>query len=357
MNAAQLRASLAQSLVAGFDRVEDAETLAAGHGLGGVILFARNIEEPEQVWRQNRRLRQAAAAAGRPPLMVMVDQEGGSVARLKAPFRDGPGFQELGAAGNADLLRAQGAALGRQLVAAGFNWDLAPVLDVHAVAGGVQERRSLGADPARVAELGAAFIAGMQATGCLACAKHFPGLGRTTLDTHRERPQVDLSRAELETVELPPFRRAAAEGVAGVMVCHAVFTALDPGRPASLSPAVIQGLLRGELGYGGLVLSDDLEMGAVAAELTPAEAAVAAYLAGCDLLLICRRWEYALEALDRLTELALAGEIPAERIEAGAWRIARAKAGLPPQPELAELQELLRTVRPSIQGRRQPSSF
>ncbi|MFH1061188.1 MAG: beta-N-acetylhexosaminidase [Pseudomonadota bacterium] len=344
MNPAQVRASLAQSLVAGFERIEDAETLVARHGLGGVILFARNIESPEQVWRLNHHLRQTAVKAGHPPLMVMVDQEGGSVARLKAPFRDGPGFQELGAAGNAESLRAQGAALGRQLIAAGFNWDLAPVLDVHAVPGGVQEKRSLGADPERVAELGAAFIVGMQATGCLACAKHFPGLGRTTLDTHRERPSVGLSRAELEAVELPPFRRAAAAGVAGVMVCHAVFSALDPLNPASLSPAVVQDLLRGELGYDGLVLTDDLEMGAVAAELDPAEAAVRAYLAGCDLLLICRRWEYALQALERLTALALAGAISPERIAAGAWRISRVKAGLPPQPDLAALQTLLSLV-------------
>ncbi len=345
MTRSELRLLLAQSLVVGFEGQSmgpEVRRLVAEHGLGGVILFARNIEGPEQVWGLNRDLCAAAAGAGRPPLMVMVDQEGGPVARLKAPFTDGPSFQELGLSCDTARLRAQGARMGSELLAAGFNWDLAPVLDVHGVAGGVQERRSLGSDPVWVAELGAAFIEGMQAAGCLACAKHFPGLGRTTLDTHRERPRVGLSRAELDALELPPFRRAVDAGVAGVMICHAVFQALDPLHPASLSPAVIGGLLRGELGYEGLVLSDDLEMGALAADLDPAQAAVRAYLAGCDLLLICRNWHFALEALESLVELAEDGRIPAERLEQGRRRIARAKAGLAAGPgSLGALQSLL----------------
>ncbi|MCA1906524.1 MAG: beta-N-acetylhexosaminidase [Desulfarculus sp.] len=339
MNRESLRQILAQSLVVGFDDPDQAEELVAVHGLGGVILFARNIDNPRQVWAQNVRLHRAARQAGHPPLLVMVDQEGGVVARLKAPFTDGPGLPELAQAGDPERLRAQGARMGAELLAAGFNWNLAPVLDVHAVEGGVQEQRSLGRDPERVAELGAAFIRGVQATGCLACAKHFPGLGRTTLDTHRDRPRVDLDLAALESLELIPFRRAIREGVAGVMVCHAVYERLDPDHPASLSAEVIQVLLRQRLGYGGLVLSDDLEMGAVLADLDPATAAVRAYLAGCDLLLVCRNWRFALTALDQLVDLALAGEIPPRRVEAGAWRIARVKAGLPPPPE--ELDPLL----------------
>lgn len=345
MNRQQIRQTLAQSLVVGFEGAwagPESLALVGEHGLGGVILFSRNVEDPEQVWRLNRDLCQAAHLASRPTPFVMVDQEGGSVARLRAPFTDGPGFEELGRTGDATSLRDLGARLGAELTAAGFNWDLAPVLDVHAVAGGVQQRRSLGSDPARVAELGAAFIGGMQQKGCLACAKHFPGLGRTTLDTHRERPRVDLARADLEAVELVPFARAIRAGVAGIMVCHAVFESLDPDQPASLSPLVIEGLLRQEMGYQGLVLSDDLEMGALAADLDPAGAAVAAYLAGCDLLLICKHWDYALQALERLVDLALEGQIPPERIAQGAQRIARAKSGLHPGPgPLAHLRGLL----------------
>ncbi len=338
------RAMLAQSLVVGLPGPVAGErelSLVGGEGLGGVILFGRNLESPAQIWELNYRLRRAAAEADRPTLFVMVDQEGGSVARLHEPFCDGPDLAELGGAGLGEL-KAHGGRLGRQLAAAGFNWNLAPVLDVHAMEGGVMARRSLGSDPRRVAEQGAALIAGQQEAGCLACAKHFPGLGRTTADTHHERPRVPLSRAELEAVELVPFRRAVAEGVAGIMVCHAVFEALDPERPASLSEPVIGGLLRGELGYEGLVLSDDLEMGAVAAELDPAEAAVQAYLAGCDLVLVCHRPELALAALDRMVALAEAGDIPPERLWAGYERIKRVKEDLAPLPgDLGELAAAL----------------
>ncbi|KMY66771.1 hypothetical protein AAU61_16015 [Desulfocarbo indianensis] len=338
------RAILAQSFVVGIPgpQAGDRELRLAGHeGLGGVILFKRNVESPAQVWELNYRLRRAAAEAERPPLFIMVDQEGGSVARLHEPFCDGPGLSELGRARPFEL-RAHGALLGRQLTAAGFNWNLAPVMDVHAVAGGIMQRRSLGSDAERVAKLGAAFILGQQEAGCLACAKHFPGLGRTTADTHRERPRVALSRRDLEEVELIPFRRAAEVGVSGVMVCHAVFESLDDSSPASLSPAVIEGLLRKEIGYQGLVLSDDLEMGAVAAELEPDQAAVRAYLAGCDLVLVCHRAELALQALDRLTALAEAGEISQERIWASHHRIQAAKNRLAALPEsLSQLSAVL----------------
>jgi len=335
MNSSDLRGALAQALVvgiAGAEATEEELRLFSEYGLGGVILFARNVKGPEQVWELNQSLRQAAAEAGRPPLFVMVDQEGGSVARLKAPFTDGPDFRDLGENAGPKELMAHGARLGRELVAAGFNWNLAPVLDVHAIEDGVMQRRSLGGEPERVAELGAAFIQGLQSSGCLSCAKHFPGLGRTTLDTHREKPVVALSRHDLEGLELIPFRRAVAENVAGIMVCHAVFKALDPLNPASLSPAVVQGLLREDLGFEGLILTDDLEMAAISASGDPAQAAVAAYLAGCDLLLICHHARFALNALDMLMGMAKEGRISPRRIRSGMDRVLAAKKKLNPLP-------------------------
>jgi beta-N-acetylhexosaminidase len=344
MNRRAVLNSLAQSMVVGVPGLEAGSeelALVAEHGLGGIILFARNVESPAQVWRLCYDLRRAAAEAERPSLLMLVDQEGGSVARLGEPFTHGPDMAELGGR-DEDFLAAHGARLGRELVAAGFNWDMAPVLDVHAIPGGVMARRSLGGDPARVAALGAAFIRGMQGAGCLACAKHFPGLGRTTRDTHLERPVVNLSRPELEAVEWPPFAAAARAGVAGVMICHAVYTALDPERPASLSAKVIQGVLRGELGYAGMVLSDDLEMGAVAGGMEPDQAAVEAYLAGCDLVLICHRPELALAALERLADLVMAGEIDPALVADKARRIVRLKQGLEPlPPDLHVLREAL----------------
>jgi beta-N-acetylhexosaminidase len=329
------RSILAQSFVVGIPGAAASDRdlrLVGAEGLGGIILFSRNVESPVQVWELNYRLRRAALEADRLPLLVMVDQEGGSVARLHEPFCDGPDMAELGSA-SADELRAHGTQMGRELTAAGFNWNLAPVLDVHAVDGGIMARRSLGPDPERVAELGAALIAGLQEAGCLACAKHFPGIGRTTADTHKVRPRVGLSRKQLESMELIPFRRAASQGVAGVMICHAVFEALDPERPASLSKPVITGLLREEIGFSGITLSDDLEMGALAAELEPDQAAVQAYMAGCDIVLICHRAELALSALDELVAMAEAGDIPQERLWATYNRIQAAKSGLEPLPD------------------------
>jgi beta-N-acetylhexosaminidase len=182
----------------------------------------------------------------------------------------------------------------------------------------------------------------MQAAGCLACAKHFPGLGRTTKDTHREKPVVGLSRPEMEGMELVPFNRAVAEKAAGIMVCHAVFTALDPLNPASLSPAVVGGLLRGEMEYDGLILTDDLEMAAVSAGRDPAQAAVSAYLAGCDLLLICHHPRFALEALEVLVRMAKEGRLNQKRIQEGLDRVLAAKSKLAPLPgPLAGLTRLL----------------
>ena len=327
----EVRSALAQSFVVGVPGPKagpDELKLFGKHGLGGVIHFARNVEDPKQIWRLNYDLRLAAQKAGRPPLFVMVDQEGGSVARLKGDFTHRPDLAEMGETGDEAALKRHGAAMGRELSAAGFNWNLAPVMDVHAIEHGVMARRSLGSTPEAVSRLGRAFIKGMQARGVLACAKHFPGLGRTTLDTHREKPVVNLDLDELRAMELLPFAAAMQGGVAGIMVCHAVFTALDAKNPASLSARAVDGFLRGEMGWGGAVLTDDLEMGAVAADLDPAAAAVKAYLAGCDLLLICHHPEMALEALDLLCGLAEQGEIPPERIARGHARLAALKRGL-----------------------------
>ncbi len=345
INEADVRATIAQSMVIGLEGPEPTNreySLVGDTGLGGVILFSRNIESPAQVWSMNYRMRQAAGMREKPPLLVMVDQEGGSVARLHAPFVDGPDLCDMADKSPEDLYE-HGRRIGAQLFTAGFNFNLAPVVDAHAIPGGIMARRSLGQDPAKVGKLAAAFIRGQQSAGCLACAKHFPGLGRTTADSHKDRPLVSLAMEELKDVELPPFRAAIEAGVAGVMVCHAVFQAIDPDNPASISEKVIGGVLRGELGYAGLVISDDMEMGALAAQgLTPAEAAVKAYLAGCDLILMCHTPDAALEALERLTDMVMGGEVDPMVLREKASRILAAKKPLSHNPPHAsELMKVL----------------
>lgn len=335
---------LAQSLVMGIEGLAASEeelALVSDPGVGGVILFSRNYQNPEQLWRLTSELRRAAALAGRPPLLVMVDQEGGSVVRLGPPFMEAPDFKDKAKEGVKGLL-AYGRAMARELEAAGVNWNLAPVLDVHLIPGGIMETRSLGSDPRQVAKLGRAFINGLHQGGCLACAKHFPGLGRTLADTHQERTRVGLSRQELEKVELVPFVEAMVAGVDGVMVSHAVYEDLDPYQPASLSAVVVQGLLRSQLGWRGVVLSDDLEMGAIAGGMVVPQAAVMAFQAGCDLLLICHQHDLLRSALEQLTMACEDGRISPERLEASQRRLGALKYSLAPlPPDLDQLRRLL----------------
>jgi beta-N-acetylhexosaminidase len=336
----EVRAQLAQSLIVGCPGLEmdsfTGELIAAG--VGGVILFAANYASPLQLWNLTNQLQEAARQAGRPGLFIMVDQEGGSVARLKAPFTHECDFSAFRQSAEEDMY-AYGRRIGRELTGAGINWNLAPVVDVNLRPEGIMARRSLGHDPVKVGKLAGAYIKGLRAAGCMACAKHFPGLGRTDADTHKLAVSVDLSLKELARMELKPFRAAVAAGVDGVLVSHAVFRALDPDYPSSLSPLVIEGLLRGECAFERLVLSDDLSMGAV--PLAPDLAAAAAYQAGTDLLLLCRGAAYAEAALDLLTEEYKKGRISQARLSAGSRRIGKAKAYLPGNTSYEDLMKIL----------------
>jgi beta-N-acetylhexosaminidase len=274
-------------LAVGFDGTTlpgDVVALAEEAGLGGVILFARNCPCLETVLE----LAAAARALG-PDVLLLVDHEGGRVHRLPAPFTRFPPAGAIGRAGDPALAAAVARAMARELRAAGFDSGLAPVLDCltdprNAVIGD----RAYGADPEVVAACGVAFVEAAQAEGLVPVAKHFPGHGRTPVDSHRELPEVEATRGELERVELLPFRRALAAGCPAVLVAHVRYPALDGTWPASLSPAVVRELLRGELGFEGLVVSDDLEMQAVAARWGVGGAAARFLAAGGDLALVCR---------------------------------------------------------------------
>jgi beta-N-acetylhexosaminidase len=307
-------------------------------GVGGIILFAANYASPFQLWNLTWQLQETARRAARPRLFIMVDQEGGSVARLKAPFTHEHDFSSFRQSGEEDMY-AYGRQIGRELTGAGINWNLAPVVDVNLWPEGIMARRSLGNDPVRTGKLAGAYIRGLRAAGCMACAKHFPGLGRTDTDTHKLAVSVELGLKELAAIEFKPFRAAIKAGVDGVLVSHAIFRALDPDRPSSLSPLVIEGLLRRKWAFEGLVLSDDLSMGAV--PLPPAQAAAAAYRAGTDLLLLCRSAQHAPRVLDLLAEEYKEGIISRDRLGAGIRRIAKAKAALPGNTGYEELMKIL----------------
>jgi beta-N-acetylhexosaminidase len=253
-----------QRLMAGFQGTEfnaTLERLITGLNLGGLILFKRNAAHPEQIARLCRSAQDCARACGLPPLLIAIDQEGGPVARLGPPFTRFAGNPAMEDEADADRFAAITAA---ELAAVGITMNLAPVVDV-APDGfpSVMAGRVFRGGPERVARLGCAVIEGLQRRGIMAVAKHFPGIGRTTLDSHQERPVLEADLAALEAFDLIPFQAAVDCEVAGIMLAHILYPGLDPDWPASLSKRIVKRLLRRRMRYAGIVMTDDLEMGAI----------------------------------------------------------------------------------------------
>ncbi len=323
-----VRQSAGQVLVVGYSTGDPPSLILDALGndsLGGVILFERNLADGP--WGAARQIRQIAAASATTPL-VAIDQEGGRVQRLKAPVLELPPMRELGDRDDVELTRRAARALGRQLAAIGFNVDFAPVLDVATNdANRVIGDRSFGADPHLVARHGVAFARGLADAGVLACGKHFPGHGDTVEDSHFELPALPHDMERLEAVELVPFR-AARGAVGSVMTAHIVFQALDPARPATLSRRIVTGVLRESLGYDGLIVSDDLEMKAIADHWPTGQAAVEAIRAGCDVLLICATVALVDEARDALVLEAQRDETFAKRLIEASERVRAVRASL-----------------------------
>jgi beta-N-acetylhexosaminidase len=288
MSPSALRRQIGQLLIAGFDGHQlpvELVTLAREFGLGGVILFARNIVDPEQVAEL---CFDASRLMPELPLWVSVDQEGGRVARLQAPFTRWPPMATLGRSGDVRLAERFARAMAAELKAVGITLDYTPVLDIltnpkNPVIGD----RALAETAEDVARLGSGIIRTLQAEGVAACGKHFPGHGDTSTDSHHELPLVEHPIERLRQVEFVPFRAAIKAEVATIMTAHVLLPALDEERPASLSPRIVQTLLREELGYQGVIISDDLEMKAIANEFAVPAAGVLAIQAGCDAMLIC----------------------------------------------------------------------
>jgi beta-N-acetylhexosaminidase len=225
------------------------------------------------------------------PALIAVDQEGGVVQRMRAPATQWPPMMAhdgLEAPDDERTAEQVGRAVGDELRAVGFDIDFAPVLDIHTNPNNpIIGDRAFGREPETVAQRALAFARGLDAAGILACGKHFPGHGDTDTDSHLELPRVDHPWERLERVELAPFRAAAAARLPMIMTAHVVFPVLDPTRPATLSEQVVTGLLREKLGFEGVIVSDDLDMKAIAAHLGAGEAAIRAIRAGCDVLLLC----------------------------------------------------------------------
>jgi beta-N-acetylhexosaminidase len=333
-----------QLLFTGFDGVElpeDIARLIATGRIGGVVLFARNIGDPEQLRRLTAALH--ASAPEDAPLLIAIDQEGGRVQRLRTPWTEWPPMRRVGDADDPELTGAVARALALELLDPGIGLDFAPCVDVDTNPDNpVIGDRSFGRDAARVAIHTGHFVRAMQAAGVSACAKHFPGHGDTSCDSHVELPRLDHDLERLRAVELPPCAAAIDAGVASVMTAHVLIPAIDAVRPATLSPDVLA-ILREELGFDGVVFSDDLEMKAVADRYRP-EALIAGCLeAGVDAVVVrgdVGLREQVLQSLEHASDVRL--EHPLRRIIDLKQRFAgpretepslQAAASPPPYPE------------------------
>jgi beta-N-acetylhexosaminidase len=312
-----------QLMLAGYsgtDAHQAAAELVEGLGVGGIILFADNVTSPFHARSVTAILR---GGAGEVPLMIAVDHEGGDVNRFGPPVTHLPEAWAIGTTGDPALARAAGGVAGEELLAMGIGVDLAPVLDVNdEPTNPVIGHRAFGADAAVVTEMGLAFAEGVADEGVVPVAKHFPGHGHTTTDSHVELPVVTRDRDDLERIDIAPFRAAINDGIEMVMTAHVVYTALDPDVPATLSRPILTGLLREELGFDGVIVTDSLSMAAVARGQDPGRVALRAVKAGADLVLV--QTDVRL-VRDALLAAVRSGDLPRRRLDQSVERILRLK--------------------------------
>ena len=327
------------------------ERLIADGGIAGAVLFRKNVASVPQVAALTAALQRIARQAGTPPVWVSIDHEGGAVNRFVPIAHDSttapsptplPSAMALGAAGDPALARLAGCVAGRELRALGVNLNFAPVLDVNNnPANPVIGARAFGDSPALVEALGLSYIEGLQSAGVGAAAKHFPGHGDVTVDSHLALPRVNHGADRLEAVELAPFAAAVRADVAAVMTAHVVFPGLDPtGVSATMSGPILRGILRERWGYRGLICSDSLSMRAIVDHYGVGDAAVSAVRAGCDLLLALGPDALQDEVMEHLALAIERGDIPGDRLAETMRRLHEAASrwgiGAAPHAALAE---------------------
>ena len=319
-----------QLIMVGFEGTqanEAIETHIRERFVGGVVLFSRNIQSPQQTAELTNELQRLAGATARQiPLFVGIDQEGGWVIRLKEGATVLPGNMALGATNSTELAERAGEITAVELAAVGVNLNFAPVMDVNNNPDNpVIGRRSFGESPELVSRLGISYIRGLQRNGVLATVKHFPGHGDTTVDSHFELPTVSHDLERIHALELQPFRAAIDADVAAIMTAHIVYPAFDADRPATLSPTILTDLLRKELGFDGLLITDDMEMKAIDDRYQSGEAAVMAVEAGADIVMVLWTSTKQIEVFDALLSAVKSGRISQARLDQSVKRILKSK--------------------------------
>ncbi len=341
-----------QLLVAGIEGLTPGTDGAAAiqkYQVGGIILFGRNVESAAQLAALTNELK--ALNGSYVTLFMSVDEEGGRVSRMPPEVQDLPSpYRYIQAGGEPRLWSG---VLAEECRAFGFNMDFAPSLDVWSnPENTVIGDRAFGTEWEEVARIAADAVLGFSECGVIPVVKHFPGHGDTSADSHKELPVADKTLEEWMEQELLPFRSAIAADAPAVMVGHILMKQLDPDYPASLSPKVVNGLLRQDLGFDGMVVTDDLTMGAISNTYGMGEAAVLAVEAGCDLLLVCHRTENLAAAYDGLLAAVSSGRVTVERLDQSVRRILKVKLDYQltdqpiPIPDVAELNEKITAILP-----------
>ena len=298
---------------------------------GGVILFSRNLIDPEQVACLTNAIQEHAP---NPPLLIAIDQEGGGVSRLPQGFTTFPAASRVAACHPPDAAYEVAEVTARELRAVGINMNLAPVLDVNSnPANPIIGDRAYGTRPEQVCTYGMATIQGLADNRIIPCGKHFPGHGDTMTDSHHVLPVVEADRARLDAVELEPFRQAIRRGLPAIMTAHVRYPALDSEAPATLSRPILTDLLRNTLGFEGVTLTDDMEMQAILDHQSIGDASVQALQAGADMVVICHQQDRQRQAVSAIEQALERGELSWESLTASEARIQALK-----NPRLAPFQ-------------------
>ncbi len=318
----KLSEKIGQLLMVGFDGStpsKEVESLIKKNHVGGVILFSRNLKTPLQCAKLTQSLQ---ALSKESPLLIGIDQEGGRVSRLPKPFIQFPSARTFGQANNIQRTYDAAEALAKELTAVGINLNFAPVLDIDTNPNNpIIGDRAFGASPLLVSEHALALMSGLQDNHIIACGKHFPGHGDTNLDSHKTLPSVAHPISRLNDIELKPFIHLAKNGLLAIMTAHVLYSKIDALRPASLSKKIVTEILREAIGFSGVIISDDLEMKGITEKMSVAEAAVAAIVAGSDLLLVCQSYDEQMAALESLVHAVEKGHISEDRVDQSVRRL------------------------------------
>ena len=329
---------IGQLLIIGIrDKVltQDEAEFIITNNIGGVILFARNLESPRQIFDLVKSIQNLRhKSRDKLPLFIGIDMEGGRVLRLKAPFTPWPAVGKLGKVDSTSLAFKFGMSMSAELRAVGINLDFAPCVDVltnpkNTLIGD----RALSTDPEQVAKLASALVRGYIKGGVIPCAKHFPGHGNTVIDSHEDLPVENSDLERLREVEMVPFKKVFRARLDMVMTAHMKFPKVDPEWPVTLSEKFITGILRGELRYRNIVISDDLDMKALANNYPVEQIPVRALQAGCDILLYCNNFEHPQVALDALGKAAKDHKISAKQIDESYNRVVTLKKDVLSKPD------------------------